>query len=243
MKQKKKTKKPLLYSVILIILLSVMIFSLYKICTILIEYRQGTRTYEKMQHLAAQEEGEQNPIDFEALQKANSDIKGWLRAEGTAIDYPVVQGKDNQYYLYRMADKSENSKGSLFIDYRCERPFKQFNTIIYGHRMKDGSMFHGLTKYENREFYEKHRIMEVFLPQKQYRLEIFAAVRIPADSPLYKWKFSGRGEKEAYLAEIEEQNMLKTDIIPEPDDRIVMMSTCTYEFEDARLVLYGRLKT
>ena len=242
MKQNKGKKRKLLYRVILIILLSVMIFSLYKICTILMEYRQGTQVYEKIQHLAVREKESENPIDFKALRKENPDIKGWLRAEGTAINYPVVQGKDNRYYLYRMADKSENGKGSLFIDYRCERPFEQFNTIIYGHRMKDGSMFHTLTEYESKEFYEKHRVMEVFLPEKQYKLEIFAAVRIPADSPLYKWEFSGRAEKEKYLSEIEEKNMLETDIKPEPDDRIVMMSTCTYEFEDTRLVVYGRLK-
>lgn len=244
MKQNKEKKKILRYRIIMIILLSVMIFSLYKICTILMEYRQGTQAYEKIQNLAVQEDAEaENPIDFEVLQRKNSDIKGWLRAKGTIINYPVVQGKDNQYYLYRMADRSENGKGSLFIDYRCKRPFEQFNTIIYGHRMKDGSMFHTLTEYESKEFYKNHQVMEIFLPEKQYKLEIFAAVRIPADSSLYKWEFSGRTEKKIYLSKIQEKNLLETNIIPEPDDRIVMMSTCTYEFEDARLVVYGRLKT
>lgn len=240
--ERKAGKMTLIYRVIPAVLLAVMLFSLYKICTIFIEYRQGTQVYENMQNLASPEEEGEKGIDFAALRKENPDIKAWLRAEDTVIDYPVVQGKDNQYYLYRMADRSENGKGSLFIDYRCKKPFEQFNTIIYGHRMKDGSMFHALTEYESSEFYKEHRIMELFLPEKQYKVEIFAAVRIPADSTLYKWGFSGKAEKKTYLAQIAEENILETDIMPGPEDRIVMMSTCTYEFEDARLVVYGRLK-
>ena len=157
------------------------------------------------------------------------------------INYPVVQGEDNQYYLYRMINGEWNGKGSIFIDYRCENPFSDFNTILYGHRMRDGSMFNSLAEYRDRDYYEKHRKMMLITPEKKYDLYIFGVVTVASDSDRYKYSFESAEEEQEYLNWIRENSEIDTDVSVSAGDRIVMLSTCTYEFEDARLVVYGKL--
>lgn len=241
MNKEKRKRSSAVYRLITVALLCVIVFCLFKIGSILSEYQEGTRQYTRLQEIAEVDVKGIENINFEALRKENSDVKGWIYSEDTVINYPVVQGSDNEYYLYRTALKEWNSKGSIFIDYRCRRPFKSFNTVLYGHRMKDGSMFHSLTKYEKQDYYRKHPVMELILPDAGYELEIFGAVRIPSDSPMYKFSFSDAAEKQDYLDWIAENSLIDTEVKVSPEDRIVMLSTCTYEFEDARMVVYGRL--
>lgn len=243
MKKEKKKGSGLFFKLIVLILIAVLVFSGYKIATILLEYRAGTSAYEEVQKVAKTDEKDSGSrIDFDALKKKNKDIRAWLYAKDTPLNYPVVQGEDNQYYLYRMFNGEWNGKGSLFIDFRCEKPFKDFNTIIYGHRMKDGSMFHFLTKYEKYSYYEKHPVLELTTPRHEYDVEIFGVIRIPADSAMYKYEFNSDEEKLNYLAQIKENSLIDIDTVKVgAKDKIVMLSTCTYEFEDARLVVYGKL--
>lgn len=240
MHKKERKKTSFLYRVIIVILVGIIGFSLYKIGGILLEYHQGTETYEKLQTLAGAEE-EPEYVDFNALLAENEDVKAWLYSEGTVINYPVVQGDDNEYYLYHMVNGEWNGKGSIFIDYRCENPFEDFNTILYGHRMKDGSMFHSLIEYEDPEYFEAHRTLRLILPEESYDIEVFSVMTIPADSGLYQYDFSGKDEIEDYLSRITEESLIDTGVEVSAEDRIVMMSTCTYEFEQARFVVYGRI--
>lgn len=236
-----KKKTGILYKIVIIALLCVIAFSLFKIGSILLEYHRGTKEYERLQEIAETEDDDFKRINFKELKKENPDVIAWLYAEDTVINYPVVQGEDNEYYLYRTVSGEWNGKGSIFADYRCAKPFSDFNTILYGHRMKDGSMFYSLTKYEEQSYYEKHPVMRLFTPKKTYDLEIFAAVRIPSDSSLYRCDFQGEKEKAAYLKEVGEKSLIDTGVKVTPKERIVMLSTCTYEFENARLVVYGKL--
>lgn len=240
--QKKQKKGGILYKVIIAVLIAVIGFSAWQIGKILWEYHVGTSAYEEIQQIAGVLQEAQGQIDFDALKEKNKDVKAWLTSAGTPINYPVVQGEDNQYYLYRMFNGEYNGKGSLFIDYRCENPFEDFNTIIYGHRMKDGSMFHELIEYRDKAYFEEHSSMELATPDKEYELQIFAVVTIPADSPLYRFSFSGDSEKQAYLDQVLEASEVDMDVSVSTEDRIVMLSTCTYEYDDARLVVYGKLK-
>lgn len=242
MEKQEKKKSKIIYKIIILVLLIIIGVCIYKIATILNEYREGTKTYEAMQELAGVDMEAFDNIDFKALRKQNKDVKAWLYSKDTVINYPVVQGEDNSYYLYRMVNKEWNGKGSLFIDYRCEKPFRDFNTIIYGHRMKDGSMFHSLTEYESKRYYDRHPVMQLITPKHEYDVEIFGVIRIPADSSMYKCVFNSDAEKENYLAQIKTNSLINIDTVEvSAKDRIVMMSTCTYEFEDARLVVYGKL--
>ena len=243
MEKEEKKKGKFIYKIIILVLLIIIGVCIYKIVGILSEYHEGTKAYEQLQLLAGIEDMEDiENINFKALRKQNKDVKAWLYSEGTVINYPVVQGDDNSYYLYRMVNGEWNGKGSLFIDYRVEKPFRDFNTIIYGHRMKDGSMFHSLTEYESKRYYDKHPVMQLITPKHEYDVEIFGVIRIPADSPMYKCQFDSYEEKANYLAQIKKNSLINIDEVEvSAEDRIEMLSTCTYEFEDARMVVYGKL--
>lgn len=247
MEKKQNGKKPgVLYRVIMIILLCIVAFCIYKIANIISEYRQGTEVYDELAELAEAVPEESLDINFDILKEENEDIVAWIYSEGTVINYPVVQGDDNSYYLYRLVDGTWNSKGSLFVDYRCENPFRDFNTIIYGHRMNDGSMFKCLLEYRDKEgYYEDHRVMEIATPDADYDVEIFGAATIPADSDMYETSFVSDGEKAAYIEWIKSNNEIPGDGGSEVEvslsDKVVMLSTCTYEFDDARLVVWGKL--
>ncbi len=242
MEKEKKTNQ-WFYRIIILILCCVIGFCLYKIGGIIYEYYVGAKAYENVQEIAGLEKDKFGDIDFKALAKENPDICAWLHSSDTIINYPVVQGKDNDFYLYRMFNKEWNGKGSLFIDSRNAKPFEDFNTIIYGHRMKDGSMFHSLTKYRDEEFYKDHKTMDLLTPNKRYILKVFSVMTIPADSELYRFDWYTEGEKEEYIRTIKSKSETKMDDIDvTAEDKIVMLSTCTYEFEDARLVVFGKLE-
>lgn len=241
--EEKKTKKRFtwIYKLIILMLICVILFSLYKIGTILYGYYSGTHEYKRIEKIASIDKLG-GTLDWKVLKKENEQVKAWLYSEDTVINYPIVQGKDNSYYLTRLFNGDWNTKGTLFIDYRCENPFKDFNTIIYGHRMKDGSMFRSIVEYrDDPAYYDKHKTMLLFTEEGSYTVEVFAAVTIPADSDKYKIFFETYSEKEEYLEWISSENVLDTDVSVSADDRIVLLSTCTYEFNDARLVVYGKL--
>lgn len=250
MTKKTKKKSGVLYKVVIGVLIVIIAFSLYQIGSILHEYHQGTKEYNEIAELAEVKEiapKDKNDdsvsidVNFDALRKKNKDVKAWLYSKDTVINYPVVQGKDNQYYLYRMVNGEWNGKGSLFIDYRVDKPFKDFNTIIYGHRMKDGSMFHDLIKYRDKSYFKKHKTMSLMTPKHRYDVKIFGVVTIPADSDKYKTDFADKAEKKAYIDWIKENSEIDTGVKASAKDKIVMLSTCTYEFDNARLVVYGKL--
>lgn len=242
MAKKEKKKGNTLYRIIFVVLIIIIAFCLYKIGTILYEYHVGTKEYDSVQKLAGIEaEAFTGEVDFDALAKKNEDVKGWIYSKDTVINYPVVQGGDNQYYLYRMINGEYNNKGSIFIDYRCEKPFESFNTIIYGHRMKDGSMFNSLTKYRDKSYFNEHKTLMLVTPEKKYDIVVFGVVTIPSDSEMYKYQFYSTEEKTVYLDWIRSNSEIDTGVKASKDDKIVMLSTCTYEFEDARLVVYGKL--
>ena len=240
MGDKKKSNK-WVYRIVIGILCIIICVCLYKIGTIVYGYYQGTKAYKEVQEIAGAETGAGN-IDFDALLKENQDTKAWLYSKDTVINYPVVQAADNDFYLYRLFNKEWQVKGSLFIDYRVENPFEDFVTTIYGHRMKDKSMFWCLGDYRDEEYYKKHKKMEVLTPEKNYDMEIFSVVTAPADSDLYKFSFYDDNEKQQYINTVKELNETEMDDIDvSPSDSIVMLSTCTYEFEDARILVFGKL--
>ncbi len=241
-----KRKGDVLYRIIIAVLVIIILFSLYKIGSILLQYHKGTSQYNKVAEENVEIKDNKNnsdvTVNWRKLMKKYDNMQAWLYSRGTVINYPVVQGDDNSYYLIHMVNGEMNGKGSLFIDYRDPNPFKEFMTIIYGHRMKDGSMFHSLIEYRDHDYYEKHKKMLLVTPDASYDVIVFAAVTIPADSDKYQIEFSGEQDKQDYLDWIQKKTELKTDVEVGPEDRIVMMSTCTYEFDEARLVVYGKLQ-
>lgn len=243
MAEKEKKKGGLLYKLVMLVLIGIIVFCLYQVGTILYGYHKGDKQYNQVQQVAGTDQAEKftGDVDFESLKEQNADVRAWIYSEGTVINYPVVQGPDNDYYLYRMFNGEYNGAGSIFIDYRHENPFEDFNTIIYGHRMKDGSMFKSLIEYRDADYYNAHKTMLLTTPDAKYDVHIFSVVTIPADSDLYQLEFADDAEKQAYLDRIIEESETKMDVSVSPSDNIVMMSTCTFEIDDGRLCVYGKL--
>ena len=163
-------------------------------------YREGEQEYETLREYVKEEERKENEsevqaptpankttVDFQALKKINSDIIAWIRIPDTKIDYPVVQGKDNAYYLKHTFQKTEHAAGSIFLDMDNEADFSNRKSILYGHNMKDGSMFHVLRNYQDIDFFQEHTDMEVYLPDgRSLNYQITACEQVPADSEIYQ---------------------------------------------------------
>lgn len=234
------------YTFIMIILTGIFAFSVYKIYAIQSEYKEGTSTYDDLSSLYVNEqstnEEEQSEIpvqiDFDKLKEVNGDIIGWIYNEGTVIDYPVVQGSDNQYYLHHLINGTYNSSGTPFLDKNMSKDFSDKNNIIYAHHMKNGSMFSSITKYKDINYYNEHKYMYLMTPTDNYRLEVFSAYITPADSDTYMRGFGENEEFAEYIKYITGQSSIKTDVNVTIKDKIVSLSTCSYEYENARFIVH-----
>lgn len=175
-------------------------------------------------------------VDFEALWQINGDIVAWIYCPDTQINYPVVQSDDNDYYLRRLLDGSWNIGGTLFLDYRCPADFSGGNNIIYGHHMRSGAMFGTLARYRDQSYYDQHPVMYLATPTGQYRVELFAGCTIDAMDNIYEPQPS---------PEQVERLMRRSNFTPNheitADGPILTLSTCAYDFENARYVLLGKL--
>ncbi|MCD8363893.1 MAG: class B sortase [Lachnospiraceae bacterium] len=187
------------------------------------------------------EESEWPEVNFTALQEINPEIVAWLYCPDTVINYPVVHGEDNEYYLTHLVNGTSNSNGCLFIDCRNSGDFSDGNTVIYGHHMASGRMFASLVRYANQAYYEAHPIMYLSVEGKTYLLELFAGYTTTEDSSAYRMQFDTSSEFALWLKEISEKSDFTADIKLTAEDRIVTLSTCAYSFENARYVVHGRL--
>lgn len=181
-------------------------------------------------------------VDFEALMEINPDVVGWICIEGTNINYPVVQGSDNIYYMNRLFDGSANGAGSIFMDYRNEPDMSCRNTVLYGHHMKNGTMFNQITQYKQQEFYDQHPTALLMTPGGNYKIEFIAGYVTDMNSAAWKMEFATDEEFSRWLADAIAQSTFISTIEPEAQDRVLTLSTCSYEYADARYVLVGILK-
>ena len=181
-------------------------------------------------------------VDFEALREINPDVVGWIYIEGTSINYPMVQGADNSYYLYRLFDGTENKSGSIFVDYRNSRDLSDRNTVLYGHNLQSGAMFHDILLYKDQTFYEEHPTALLLTPERNYKIELIAGYVTDMNSDAWKMKFESDVEFALWLEQGIIQSTFQSAVRPTAQDRVVTFSTCTYEYNDARYVLVGIIK-
>lgn len=181
-------------------------------------------------------------IDLAALREVNEDVVGWIRIPDTKIDYPVMQGEDNDYYLKHTWDRRNNSVGSIFLEHLSNPELVDYNTIIYGHNMNNGSMFAGLRKYTTQKYWEEHPYVYIKTDQGVYRYEIFAAYKADVDSVTYGLSFNQTITKVNFLQYALETSKIDTQIIPGKYDRILTLSTCSGSGYTTRWVVQARLK-
>ena len=199
--------------IIFVIAISLMSFSGYKLYGIYKEYKTGSDLYNSLanqfvtiKESAKKEESvtvnssDEEPslnldktedeikidIDFDTLLETNKDIVAWIYSPDTPINYPVVQSNDNDYYLRRMLDGTHNTAGTIFMDYRNNKDLSDLNTIIYGHNMKNNSMFGTLDKYKSQEYYDEHPLIYLITKDKTLKIELLAGLIVSETSEVYR---------------------------------------------------------
>ena len=182
-----------------------------------------------------------NSVDFTALQGINDDIVGWLKVGALDISYPVTQASDNDYYLHLTFELVQNAAGCIFVDYQNRPDFQDDNTIIYGHNMKDGSMFGTLKNFVQDGVYESDPYFWIYTPERIYKYEIFNCSTVGAVSNTYTLEFGSRKEFQNYLDKALMQSQVDSSKVKvKSSDKIVTLSTCTGG-EETRFVVQGKL--
>ena len=186
-------------------------------------------------------ESKRSPIDFESLAEISPDIRGWIRLEGTRVDYPVMQSRDNDYYLSRAVNGTWNKVGTPFMDFRNSGDFSDRLTVIYGHYMGDGSMFTDIHNYKRQKFYDEHQYIDLYTPGGSFRILPIAGVYQNVEY----WDFTFDYESdEAFLRQIDNWKAVSTfnsDTEYDADDRFVVLTLCTYDVENSRFLLVGKI--
>ncbi len=190
---------------------------------------------------------------FAALLAENPDTAGWVEVPGTGISLPVVQAKDNDYYLRRDFYGDYDKYGTAFLDYRNTLDPNSTNTVIYSHNMKDGRMFGELMGYEKLDFYKAHPVFTFDTPKQQQTFKVFAVFVATTEAEygeVFNYHDFIQADSEetfnSFIAEVNKRNLLKTAVDVQYGDELATLSTCTYEFNrpgravDARLVVMGR---
>lgn len=251
--RKKIGAKEIARRIVFVIALIVFIGSAYKLYSIWNEYNKNSTTYEKLREYSPEivtgGNGDSkelnykfNPEDYQKLLDINSDFKGWITIPNTEVNYPIVQTIDNNYYLNHNFNREENDGGAIFIASENETPLKERNTIIHGHHMKDGSMFASLRNYKEPSFLDSNKKIYISTKDEVLVYEIFSVYVLKASSEPYKYSFASDEEYTSYLMSLNVNSYTRIDTKEfTKDDKIITLSTCTYEVEDGRLLLHARL--
>lgn len=253
----KITKRSIIIGCSILLCLAVVGVSLYMILGSSDEYQEGSDIYDDLtQYIVPPEpvpdESTEEPVeaeriqwpevDFDALRAINPDIVAWLICEGTDINYPIVQGSDNAYYLKHLFNGKYNGAGCLFVDSNNEPGFIDHNTVIYGHNMKNKTMFSVLMEYKTQAFYDEHPQMFLVTPEGNYTIELFAGYVANTEEDSWKLWFSSNSEFEEWIIKTKDRSTFSSNLEVSTSDRFVTLSTCSYEFSDARYVVVGKLR-
>ncbi len=259
----------ILWKIMLFIAIVVFLFSSYQLYAIFVEYKEGTDQYVDISNMVVEkpveppviveekeiinEQGKiEKPysdlpkylapdVDFKELQGVNSDVIGWIEIEAIpSISYPIVHTDDNDYYLKRTIYKKWNSAGSIFVDYTNNGTFTDCNTIIYGHNMKNGSMFGNLSDLYEKGKYKESPYIWICTPKGKYRYEIFSIQYADVNSNTYTFHQTHGKEFHQYLIEMASRSEVdfKTPYLS-GDDYIITLSTCTSN-KNTRFVVQAR---
>lgn len=241
--------KKILLTLLFLLSFAVMIFSLIKIVLWGIDNYKTNKEINKIKEIVNVDEidttgddvGKFINVDFEELKKVNSDVVGWIRVDGTNIDYPFVQYKNNNYYLNHSFDKSVNDAGWVFLDCRNNIDELDTNTIIYAHGRVDGTMFGSLKNTLDSDFVKDkdEQLVKVSTLNNSYIFEIFSAYRIPTtDDYLYN-NFGSSQDYETFLDTIKNRSIYNFSVDVLNTDKIITLSTC-YNSRD-KVVVHAKL--
>ncbi|MBR6509178.1 MAG: class B sortase [Clostridia bacterium] len=183
----------------------------------------------------------ETPVDFKKLKKQNPDIYAWINIPGMVIDYPVLRNTNNdRFYLTHTVDLKKSKYGAIYTHNYNDMEFNDFNTVIYGHNMKNGTMFGSLKKFRDNTFFEQNRYINIYMPGRILKYEIFAAYVFDDRHILLNFDFSDMNVRKEYLDMIFSTRKvsanIKRDITVTENDKIITLSTCTNNNNERYLV-------
>lgn len=249
-------KRTVLYLAAAMILLGVLGYSVYRLISMNADYSAESKVHEALlrfkpeasaDYPAAEPSKDPDTVVTEPflnekiaeLQEEYPNAIGWITVPGTDVDYPFTQGPDNDYYLRRGLDGNYLYAGVPFLDYRCAPDFSDGNTIIYGHNLRNGTMFGTLESFKTQQFFQEHRTFTVYLRDKTIEAEIIACVVFQANHAPFLYQVS---PQENYLSDLSKLARCTADLSAIEDGaRFITLSTCDYEAADGRTVLVGRI--
>ncbi len=259
MRSKSRKRSRVIPAVIVVVCVIVAIICIWRLVSIFREYRQAVNEYDDLTEYA-KENGDAGTgkkdvcpitVDFDALKEINEDVVAWIYIPDTEINYPVVQGEDNEYYLNHTFEGTENSSGAIFMDAACSEDFTLENTILYGHNMRNGAMFGTLKRiydvdYNDDADYSEHPVVWILTPDAVMEYEIFAGrelsvieeeERIEEEKSAYMISFS-QEEKFAEWKETQKNaSSFETDTKTPVKKPVITLSTCTSRSEDGRFIV------
>ena len=252
-----------LYYLVLVVLAGIFIFAGYKLYQIKHNYDIAVNEYKELDNTVKITDESENAkendtqesdaseetqvyyptvdIDFDTLYEKNSDVIGWLYLPVLDISYPVMQSKDNEHYLHYTYEGTKNSSGSIFMDYQSDAGMKDMNTIIYGHNMKNGSMFGKLKKFnQDTELCDKDPYIYYFSKKSSYKFRIFAYYVTTVGSTTYT-NMASETEYDKYMEYVDSVNQYKTEVENPDRGNILTLSTCSGLHSDKRMIVQGIL--
>lgn len=179
--------------------------------------------------------------NFSSLQAGSPDTVAWITGEDTPIDYPVMHTDNNEYYLSHLYNGEENRYGALFVDCRNTGLFTDPNTVIYGHNMKNDAMFGSLMGYKEQAYYEEHPTMTLYTPDGDYTIELLSGTLESGDRESVRFRFESEEDFTGYIQSLQSRSTFSSHGTAVPGDRLVSLCTCTYEQNNARYLVVGRL--
>lgn len=179
-------------------------------------------------------------ITEKQLKSIGKDIVGWIKFPDMKIDYPVAQCENNSYYCYHLPNGEYNVCGTIFMDCTKDSKMHSRNTVLYGHHMKDCSMFQNISLYKNSEYYTSHKTAMYYTPNGNYEIQI--AYGFIVSSSVWEKEAYLKDENIAQFLEFAKENTtFVSEIEISADDSIMTFSTCSYEFDDANYILIGKV--
>ena len=241
-----------IYKVIFVIALCVFIFSLGQIIKIKMDNHKESLEKNKLIEIAKlpneetlKQNKHQTSVDFDALKTINEDIVGWIYLPDTNINYPIVKGEDNDYYLDHSFEKQSNYAGAIFMVYRQDGNFIEYNTFIYGHNMWHDTMFTNIEKMKDESFFYDHPYLYLFTINGNYECEIFSIYTTTSNSDSYCIDFTNDQAYLDYLNMVQALSDFETDVVLSEADKIITLSTCSHEYQNQssnlRYLLHAKL--
>jgi len=184
---------------------------------------------------------EQGEVDFEELERVNSDVVGWIWLDGVpSVSYPILQGETDETYLHQDLYGQSLKAGSIFLESGNAADFTDCHSILYGHNMRDGSMFGVLKDYQEDGFYQEHRFFTIATAHGMYHYEIFGYEEVADDASIYTIGFGHDEQFGKFLREMQALSYENTGVSVTQDDCVITLSTCSTT--GRRFVVHGVLR-